>query len=90
MGNVTVELEFMVMPLPAEEEPKVRKFFSLPVMEKEVGVFKVTLTNEDNNMSVMEVLSMEFWPVPKEDPARLKNASKVEFHIIPGVCDDAV
>ena len=71
VGNVTVELELMVMPFPADQEPLVIKFFSLPDMEKEVGVFKVTLTNEDNNVSVMEVLSMEFGPVPKEDPARL-------------------
>lgn len=90
VGNVTVELELMVTPQPTKQLPEVRKLLSLPEMVKLTGVFKVMLTNEDVNDPLLLVLSMEFAPVLKTDPARLKNISNVEFHIIPGVADDAV
>ena len=86
VGNVTVELELMVMPLPADQEPLVIKLLSLPDMGKEVGVFKVTLTNEDNNVSVMEVLSMEFAPVPKVDPPKVKKRFESRPPYYPRCC----
>ena len=91
VGNVTSEVDVMVMPVPAEEDPLVIKLLSLPDTEKETGVFKSTLTNEDNNESSMEVLSMEIGDIAEEDPARSKNVWNVDPHTSdPGVAEDAV
>ena len=89
VANVTSEVELIVVPCPAKEEP-IRKLLVLPDMEKETGVFKDTLTNVDNNDPPMLVLSMETGDIPKEDPARSKNTWNVDPQFAPGVSDDAV